>query len=222
VTGPAAPAPAAPPRASGWLVASLLLTGVSVTGLLGPLGPFAAGVLALLGHRQARASGGAVRGPRLALAAMTAALAVLALQAWTVVRTAPAGAAWARIRERALLVDGNLRRGTPEGAWELLSEEARAAGGREAFVADLSAALAALGPLESLGDAREAGGEWDRTASFGEDAGADLRLGIAFDARFARGPGRVELTVRVRRAGRAVEGSLEALRVVPGAAAVPR
>ncbi|MCK6478650.1 MAG: hypothetical protein L6R43_00455 [Planctomycetes bacterium] len=215
----AAPAPAAEaPRTSGLLVASLAISGMTLLlpGAMGPVGPFVAGVLAFLGHRRVRASGGALRGPRIALAAMTLALGLLVLQSWVMVRTAPVAAAWARIRGQIGRVDACLRTGTAEGAWDLLDPAARGALDRAAFVRDLRAAMERLGPLESLGTAREEGGDWEATPAFREGERAELRLGMAIPARFRGGEGVVRLEVLVRREGRVVEGVLTRLAVAPG------
>jgi len=198
------------------LVASLVLSAVSL--LLpdvGPLGPLVAGVLAFLGHRQVARSKGAVRGPALAKAAMTAALVLFALHAWAVVRGAAAAAAWTGIRAHLAAVEGVLRDGTAEGAYGLLSEEARARTDRVAWVKDLGGAMERLGPIVRLGEPEETGGDWDRTATFGEGDSADLRLSLAFDAEFRDGRGRVEIEVRATRAGREVSTGLESLRVSP-------
>jgi hypothetical protein len=174
-----------------------------------------AGVLAFAGHRRVRASKGLERGPVLAKIAMTTALALLVLQGWQMVRHATAAAAWTLLRDHAARVDANLRSGTPEGAWELLSGEARRSTDRAAFVGDLRAALARLGPLEALGETSGSGGDWERTGTFEEGESADLRLPMVFDARFARGRGRVEVEVLLRRRGRAVTGDMTSLRVTP-------
>lgn len=211
------PAAAERPRTSPLLAGSLVLSAVSLAlpTAFGPVGPLAAGVLAFLGYRKVRASQGAVRGPRLAQAAMTVALLLFVLQAWAMVRHAATTAAWAALGGQATRVDGNLRTGTPEGAFELLSPEAQASTDRAAFVTDLREALSRLGPLETLGEAREAGGDWERTGSFEDGEEAELRLAIAFDAKFRKGRGRVEVEVLVRRRGRAVTSGITALTVVP-------
>ncbi len=208
---------AEPPRPCSLLVVSLALTGVSVAlpTAFGPVGPFAAGVLAFLGHRRVRASGGTLRGPVLAKVAMTAALLLLAAQGWFLIRNAPAAAAEVRVQAQTARVESVLRAGTPEGAWDLLAPEARAAADRAAFVDSMRTAMARLGALESLGLPREAGGDWERSRTFLEGESADLRLGYAFDAKFQRGKGTVALTVLVRRRGRTVTADLVALSVDP-------
>jgi len=221
VTEPAptqAPVPDAP-RPCSLLVVSLALTALSVLlpTAFGPLGPIVAGVLAFLGDRRVKASGGALRGPVLAKVAMTAALLLLAGQAWFVIRNAPSAAAEVRVQAQTARVEAVLRAGTAEGAWDLLSPEARAAGDRGAFVDGMRAAMARLGALESLGVPRESGGDWERSGTFLEGDAADLRLGYAFDAKFQRGQGTVAATVLVRRRGREVTVDLVALSVVPKA-----
>ena len=216
---PAPPAPGARPIAP-LLVASLVLSAVSLLlpDAFGPIGPLVAGVLAFLGYRKVAASKGALRGPGIAKVAMTLALALLVLHAWAMVRNAAVAAAWNGIRGHLARVEEVLRTGTPEGAYALLSEEARGESGREAWVSGLRDALQRLGPLERLGEAREEGGDWPDTASFGDGETADLRLPLSFDAAFRNGPGRVEVEVRARRTGREVRTSLESLRVLPGPA----
>jgi len=206
-------------RVSGLLVASLALCAISllVPAGLGPLGPLAAGVLAFAGDRAVRRSGGALRSPGLARVAMTAALAVLLLMAWQMVRTGATRRAQAEMRDQVGRVEALLRGGTAEGAWDLIEEDARAGLDRAAFVGDLRAALLRLGPLESLGDAEKAGSDWDRTASFEEGDRASLDLPVVLTARFRGGPGRIRLAVRLRREGAAVTGGIRALRVEPGA-----
>ena len=208
---------AEPARPCSLLVVSLSLTAVSLAlpTAFGPVGPLVAGVLAFLGHRRVRASGGTLRGPVLAKVAMTAALLLLAAQGWFMIRNAPAAAAEIRVQAQTARVEAILRAGTPEGAWEILAPEARPAEGRAAFVDSMRAAMARLGALESLGTPREAGGDWERSRTFLEGESADLRLGYAFDAKFQRGAGTIALTVLVRRRGRAVTADLVALGVEP-------
>jgi hypothetical protein len=223
VTGTAAsPAPgpsaAEPPRPCSLLVVSLALTAVSLAlpAAFGPLGPVAAGVLAFLGYRRVRASGGRLRGPVLAKVAMTAALVLLAAEAWIFVKHASSAAAEVRIQAATGRVESLLRTGTAEGGWEILAPDARGALDRAAFTESLRDAMGRLGPLESLGPPREAGGDWERTGTFDEGEEAELRLRYAFDATFRKGPGRIELEVRVRRRGAAVTADLTSLRVDPG------
>jgi hypothetical protein len=197
-------------------VASLGLSAISL-GLpdrFGLLGPLAAGVLAFLGYRRVRASGGRLRGPLLAKVAMSAALLLFVAVAWVVVRRAPEAAAAARLQAQSARVEALLRTGTPEGAWELLSPEGRTGADRAAFVRAFREAMLRLGPLDSLGPPLQGGG-WEGMAGYREGASADLRLGWAFDARFARGPGRVEIEVRLRREGSAVSADLVGLRLLP-------
>lgn len=215
-------APGTPPAGakaplSPLLVASVALSGVSLflPTAFGPLGPLVAGVLAFLGHRRVVLSKGALRGPGLAKVAMTLALALFLLQAWAVVRGAAAAAAWTGIRAHLAAVEDVLRDGSPEGAYGLLSEEARARTDRVPWVRGLGDAMERLGPLVRLGEARETGGDWERTATFGEGDAADLLLFLTFDGSFQRGRGRVEVEVRARRAGREVSTGLESLRVSP-------
>jgi len=210
-------AAAAKPRWSPPLVASVVvsLLSLALPAAFGPLGPLAAGILAFLGHRRVRASGGLERSPLLAQAAMTLALVLLVVQSWAMMRHAPTAAAWASLREHAARVDANLRTGTPEGAWELLSPEARAGADRAAFVTGLREALVRLGPLQDLGETGGEGGDWERTGSFEEGEKADLRLPMRFDARFERGRGRVEIEVLLRRRAKSVTGDLTAIRVTP-------
>jgi hypothetical protein len=212
-------APAAPARApaSPFLVASLAVSALSLAlpAAFGPIGPLAAGVLAFVGHRAVRKSGGALRGPGLAKIAMTIALALFLLQAWAVVRGAASAAAWAGIRARLAAVEETLRTGTAEGAYELLSPEARAATERAPWTAATRDALAALGPLVSLGEPRSEGGDWERTGEFGEGESADLRLPVAFDAEFRGGRGRVELEFSARRRGPEVTTGRESRRGGP-------
>lgn len=213
----AAPAAAKPP-ASPLLVASLAVSALSLAlpAALGPVGPLVAGVLAFLGWRGVARSGGALRGPGLAKAAMTIALVLFLVQAWAVVRGAASAAAWAGIRARLAAVEETLRTGTAEGAWELLSPETRARTERTAWIGDLRDSLAALGPLVRLGEAREEGGDWARTAEFGSGDAAELRLPVSFDAEFRGGRGRIEAEFSARRRGREVSTGIESLRVVPG------
>lgn len=214
---PGADAASAKPRWSPPLVASVVvsLLSLALPAGFGPLGPLAAGILAFLGYRRVRASGGTERGPLLARGAMTLALALLVVQSWAMVRHAPTAAAWASLREHAARVDANLRTGTPEGAWDLLSPEARAGADRAAFVTALRESLARLGPLQDLGETGGKGGDWERTGTFEDGESADLRLPMRFDARFERGRGRVEIEVRLHRRGKAVTGELASLRVTP-------
>lgn len=206
-----------PPRPSGLLVASLALTAVSVTlpTAFGPLGPLAAGVLAFLGDRRVKASGGALRGPVLAKVAMTAALLVLVAQAWFMIWNAPSAEAEIGIQAQTARVEAVLRSGTPEGAFDLLSPGAQAASDRKAFVESIRSALARLGALRSLGKPRNAGGDWDRSGTFLQGDSCDLRLGYAFDAEFERGKGTVAVEVLVRRRGRGVSVDLASLRLDP-------
>jgi hypothetical protein len=196
---------------------SLALTAASAAlpTAFGPLGPVVAGFLAFFGHRRVRASGGTLRGPVLAKVAMTAALLLLLFQAWFMVRNGPAAAAEVRVQAHTARVESVLRAGTPEGAWDLLAEEAKGKLDRAAFVESLRAAMARLGALESLGPPKEAGGDWERSRTFLEGEASELRLGYAFDSKFQRGPGTVALTVLVRRRGRAVTVDLVALGVEP-------
>lgn len=206
------------PRTSGLLVASLVLSGISLLPgfRLGPLGPLAAGVLAFLGYGAVRRSGGTLRGPLLARAAMTGALVALGLVAWSMIRHEATTRAWGEIRSQVARVEENLRRGTAEGAWDLLGPGARAAKDRAPFVKEMRAAMARLGSLDSLGDATPAGGDWDRTRVFDEGERAELRLPMDFDGRFQLGRGRIRLEVLVRREGRVVTGEIADLRVEPG------
>ena len=212
-------APAAPPRvpASPLLVASLAVSGLSLAlpTAFGPVGPLAAGVLAFLGHRSVRKSGGRLRGPVLAKVAMTLALALLLVQIWVVWRGAASAAAWTGIRARLAAVEETLRTGTAEGAFELLSPEAQGRTDRAAWVSATGDALGRLGALVSLGEPRAEGGDWERTGEFGSGDAADLRLPVAFDAEFRGGRGRIDLEFSARRRGREVTTGLEALRVVP-------
>jgi hypothetical protein len=214
------PAPAArpgTPRAHPLLVVSLVLSAVSfaLPAAFGPLGPLAAGILALVGYRKARAAPAEFRGPGLARVAMTLALAVFALQAWVLVRHSTTLAAWSLIQREVERVDANLRTGTAEGAYELLAPEVRARTDRAAFVGDLRAVTGRLGALERLGEATKVGGDWERTDSFERGDAAVLRLPMAIEAQFRGGPGRVEIEVVVRRTGGEVSAGLTALRVVP-------
>ena len=203
------------PRLSRLLVASLALTASSLVLPLALVGPLVATVLALLGHRRVRKSGGALRSPALALAAMAAALVVFAAQGWVLVRAAPRAAAQIGMQGQTARVEAALRSGTAEGAFDLLSPAARQGTDRAKFVESLRAAFARLGALRSLGDPRERGAGWDRTGTFLEGDAVDLRLGWAFDAEFERGKGTVTLEVEVRRRGRAVEVDLVSLGVSP-------
>jgi hypothetical protein len=218
---PAAAAPA-PARPSGLLLASLALSGLSILALarppgLGPGAPFVAGLLAFLGDRAVRTSGGAVRGPRLARVAMTLALALFVHQGWMMIRHAPTAAARAAVAERIAAGLEALRSGTPESAWELLGDDARRGADRERFVAGLRAALADLGPLADPGAPEEAGDGWGSgTASFLEGASARRTLRVAYPAaRFARGTGRIEIAVEARRDGRRVGAELLSIAVEP-------
>ncbi len=218
--GGAAPAAApAPPRVSGLLLSSLVLSGISllVPSGLGPVGPLVAGVLAFLGYRAVRGSGGGLRGPLLARVAMTAALLLFAFMAWQMVRHAAAARAMGEIRGQVRRVEEVLRNGTAEGAWDLLGSGAKASGDRAAFVKALRAAMLRLGPLDSLGDAEQAGGDWDRTGSFEEGDREVLRLPMDLDGRFRQGRGRIRVEVVVRREGQAVASEIAALRVEPAA-----
>lgn len=212
-------APAAPPRvpASPLLVASLAVSGLSLAlpTAFGPVGPLAAGVLAFLGHRSVRKSGGRLRGPVLAKVAMTLAIALLLVQMWVVWRGAASAAAWTGIRARLASVEETLRTGTAEGAFELLSPEAQGRTDRAAWVTATGDALGRLGALVSLGEPRAEGGDWERTGEFGSGDSADLRLPVAFDAEFRGGRGRIDLEFSARRRGREVTTGLEALRVAP-------
>ncbi len=205
------------PRIPGLLVASLALSGLTLLlpGAMGPVGPFLAGVLAFLGHRRVRASGGALRGPRIALGAMTLALLLFALQAWMVVNTAPAAAAFREMRGQVANVDACLRTGTAEGAWDLLDPAARTGLDRAAFTGALREAMTRLGPLETLGAAEEAGGDWDATAAFPRGERAELRLGLLLRPVFRGGKGIVRLVITVRREGRRVTSGVTALAVEP-------
>jgi hypothetical protein len=196
---------------------SLTLSAVSLLlpQAFGPIGPVVAGVLAFLGHRRVRTSGGTLRGPVLAKVAMTAALLLLAAQGWFMVRNAPAAAAEVRVQAQTARVEAVLRAGTPEGSWDLLSPEAQAGSDRTAFVDSMRAAMARLGALETLGLPREAGGDWENSRNFLEGESADLRLGYAFEAKFQRGTGTVALSVLIRRRGREVAADLVALSVKP-------
>jgi len=203
-------------------VSPLLLVSLGASALslllLAPLalfGPLAAGVLAFLGYRQVRASGGRVRSAGLARVAMSAALGTLLLHAWLVVRYAPVAAAYAAMTRAAEDVRAALSTGTAESAWDLLGPEGHEAETREAFLARLRKAAARLGALADLGEAREAGGDWDRKDRYLGDPEAVLRLAVRFEARFERGPGRVEMEFLVRREGRGARAFLVALRVEP-------
>jgi hypothetical protein len=206
-----------PPRPCSLLVASLTLTAVSLAlpRSFGPLGPLAAGVLAFLGDRRVKASGGTLRGPVLAKVAMTSALLLLVAMAVVMIRNAPAAAAEVRMQAQTARVEGVLRSGTPDGAFDLLSPEARAGADRAAFVESMRAAMARLGSLDSLGPSRAAGGDWNRAAAFQEGDAADLRLAYAFDATFQRGKGTVTVEVLVRRRGSDVTADILSLRVEP-------
>jgi hypothetical protein len=198
-------------------VASLTLTAVSVTlpTAFGPLGPIAAGVLAFLGDRRVKASGGTLRGPVLAKVAMTAAHLVLLAEAWFMIWNAPSAAAEVGVQAQTARVEAVLRSGTPEGAFDLLSPAARAAADRSAFVESIRSALAHLGALRSLGKPRNAGGDWDRSGTFLQGDSSDLRLGYAFEAEFERGKGTVSVEVLVHRRGREVSVDLSSLGVAP-------
>lgn len=177
---------------------------------LGPLGPLAAGVLAVLGHRAVRR--GRASGPLLARAAMTAALLLMVHQAWAAWVGAPVAAARAAIAARISEVDAALRTGTAESAWDLLEPGTD----HDRFVADLRAAMAELGALSDLGEPRAAGGDWESaTASFRDGDRAEARFGLAFDAEFTLGPGVVSLDLVVLREGRRVSASLAGLSVTP-------
>ena len=109
------------------------------------------------------------------------------LHGWFMIRNAPAAAAEVRVQAQTARVESLLRSGTPEGAWDLLSPEARAAGDRTAFVDSIRSAMARLGSLESLGPPRKEGGDWERSGSFLEGDSADS-ASLAFDSR-SSGPG---------------------------------
>lgn len=206
------------PRVCPLLGVSILLSGLSllIPDRVGPLGPLAAGVLAFLGYRRVRASEGMLRSVGLARIAMTTALAIFVLHAWGMVRHAATGAAWNAIRGHLQAVEENLRTGTPEGAWDLLSPEGQARAERGPWVRELREALAVLGPLERLGEARALGGDWERTLVFEEGGEADLRLPLAFRPTFRGGAGSLHLEILVHRRGRRVTAELTELRVAPG------
>lgn len=213
---PADPAPgtaAGPPRISLLLLGSLAVSALALAlpARVGPLGPLVAGFLAFLGYRRIASSGGRLRGPGLARVAMTAALGVLVFQGWTMVRTAPSAAALAEIRGQVARVERELRAGTPEGAFGLLDEGVRREADRAAWVGRMAGAMGRLGALESVRASREAGGDWDRTAGFLDDPAAVLRLRLAVEGTFARGPGTVHLEVVVRRSGSRVTSALTSL-----------
>lgn len=213
----AAPAAPAAPRPSRFLLLSL---GVSALSALAwsrfeIVGPFVAGILAFLGYRDVRLSRGALRGPGLARAAMSAALVLLVLQGWTWVGTAHRRVAMRTVRETKEAVEANLRSGTPEGAWELLRPGARARADRGAFVEGLRESLRPLGRLRTFTMMRFDGGDWERFPALDGAEGADLLLPLSFDAEFERGTGRVEIGVRCRRLEGGREGGLETLRVFP-------
>ena len=216
MTGGADPAAPAKPRAHPLLVVSLVLSAVSlaVPGL-GPIGPFAAGVLAFLGYRKVRAAPERFRGPGLARVAMTLALALVLLQAWVAVRHAGSAAAWAAIRRDIGRVDENLRSGTPEGAWDLFGPVEQGRSDRKQFVWSIRAATGTLGPLLRLGEPAEAGGDWFRTGEFDDGEEAEFRFPMTFDAWFRNGRGRVDVEVLVRRRGREVSSEITSLTVTP-------
>jgi hypothetical protein len=178
-------------------------------------GPLAAGVLAFLGYRGVRSSKGSLRGPGLARIAMSLALVLLVLHAWIRVETSYRRAGMRRVQEACTAVEENLRSGTPEGAYDLLSPAARAKTDRAGFVSGQRDALRALGALKAPTVMRWEGGDWERFPDLDAGESVDLRLPITIEAEFDRGGGRVEIEVLVRRRGREVEGGLEVLRLKP-------
>ncbi len=216
-------APASPsPRLSALVASSLALAAVSalfsVTSPpgLGPIGPFVAGVLAFLGYRRVAASRGALRGPGLARAAMTAALLLLVHQAWLVVAGADVGAARVEIRRRLEEVETVLRSGTAENAWDLLAEEGRSGEDRETWVRGLRAAQARLGALRAMGELVEGGGDAGRaTEEFRANPDGVATFRLAFAPEFERGRGRLETVIVVRKREGRVGASLVSLRLAP-------
>jgi hypothetical protein len=190
--------PPPPPvrRRSGLLVTSILLTSLSILlPGIGPVGPIVAGFLAFVGYRAVRKSGGVLRGPVLASAAMSLALGALVLMGVAMLRDVRPNAALRRVKARVAEVEATLRTGTAEGAFELLAPDAPAAADRTAFLRGLRETMTRLGPLEAMESESHPGGDWKDLGSL--DGSRSLRLPVDIDARFRGGKGTIGLEFRV-------------------------